>query len=122
MQAQQASAALPAAKAAAAAAAAVAAPTPALQPQRLSDAGLQVEFEEDLDEEEVVPVAVQPKQGRAKVLPRAAPAAEAVPRPKLKVRYTLHSLRGGFHVWSRTTFHGGCAKNNASHNQEGPSH
>ena len=82
MQAQQASAALPAAKAAAAAAA----PVPALQPQRLSDAGLQVEFEEDLDEEEVVPVAVQPKQARAaKALPRAAPAAEAVPRPKLKV-------------------------------------
>lgn len=83
VQARQASAALPAAKAAAAAAAAA----PALQPQRGSDAGLQVDFEEDIDAEELVAAPVQPKQDRAgKVLPRAAQAGEALQRPKLKVR------------------------------------
>ena len=85
MQAQQASAALPAAKAAAAAAA----PAPALLPQRVSDAGLQVKFEEDI-EEEAIALPVQPKQARAgRVPPRAAPAAEALQRPKSKVRKRL---------------------------------
>ena len=63
---------------------------PALQQQRGSDAALQVDFEEDIDDEaEAAAIAVQPKPSRAaKVLPRAVAAAQAGQRPKLKVRAT----------------------------------
>lgn len=77
MQAQQASAALPAAKAAAAAAA----PAATQEPQPGLDTGLQVDFEEE-EEEAAAPVQAKPSRA-AKAPLRAAPAPEARLKPKV---------------------------------------
>ena len=93
VQAQEASAALPAAKAAAAKAAAAVAPSvaPAPAPAQAHDASLQVDFEPE-EHEEAPP---QPKQSRpAQPLPKTAqPLSSTQWRPKAKVQIcSLHEL------------------------------